>query len=227
MDSPLIFTVRLDINPKTAAISNDWFNNKHLWDLLSAGFLSGARFKSLQGTPEYMHIYELPNSSILSSPEFSDIIGKDPQEPIMMRNFSNLSSALYKQTITSQVLPTDYSVPRPAGNPLRGITSTYLITIRMDVNPESDEDFQQWHENEHIPLMLKTKGFISARLCKQVDNQTDYPNNEPQWMSIWEISSLESVKDPQVDLANNTSWAQRMHAANTYVKVNVFERIYP
>ena len=227
MELPLIFTVRLDMNEEVVEEGNQWFNTRHLWDLLSAGFLSGARFRSLKGNPEYMHIYELPNADILTSKALTTVIKNDPLEPTMVQSFHNLSSSLYDQIVTENLPKTPYSLPKPRTNPLGGIKSKYVITIRMNVATEVEEELVRWYKEEHIPLMLEAEGFANARLCRQSSNQPEYPNLEPKWISIWELDSPDAIRDPKVKAANETDWCKRLHAFTTDVSMNVMERIFP
>jgi len=221
---PIIYTVRLDLTDDVRDEFERWAAGKHIRDLLAAGFLSATRFRSIQGDPQYLHLYQLPNVELLSTERYKDVSKNDNTASQLRDGPLNHSAALYKQELT-------VDVPDLAGNQGAGSTlnnnPSHLATVRMDVPDEESADLVRWHREEHIPLMMAIPGVASARLCRRVAQHPVTPCHEPEWISIYELESADVVRDPSVTAANETEWAKKVHAVTTGVRFNLMERIAP
>ena len=70
-----LLIVSLDIAPEKEDAFNDWYNKKHIPEVLSApGLVSGKRYRATRGKPKYWAVYEAASeealSQALASPEF-------------------------------------------------------------------------------------------------------------------------------------------------------------
>ena len=215
-DLPIIYTVQLDVSEEMEEEANRWCNTTHISDLLAAGFLSATRFRSIRGEPRYLHVYELPSTELLSTEAYANVSKNDDWGARIIPSFSNHSASLYQQVLAMNVPETP-----------EGVRSDCLIAVRMDVAPEAADELVQWHREEHIPLILEAKGAISARLCRKHGQHPRSPSHDPEWVSFYEIDSLDVLKDPKVKESNETDWAKRMHATTSSVSFGVLERIFP
>ena len=60
----------------------------------------------------------------------------------------------------------------------------------MDVEPEHEEEFNRWYDDEHLPERLEIPGYVSARRFKLEDGE-----GVLKYLCIWELedgSPLES-----------------------------------
>jgi hypothetical protein len=63
-----LLLVMMDIAPEMEEEFNRWYDEEHVPERLSVpGFLTGRRFKAVEGTPKYLAIYELENAEVLQS----------------------------------------------------------------------------------------------------------------------------------------------------------------
>ncbi len=226
---PIIYTVRLDMLEEVEEESNRWNNTKHISDLLGSGFLSAVRYRSISGEPKYLHVYELPSVELLSTEAYQNVRKHDDWGPKLSHGFSSHSASLYKQVLAVNIAetPRDFTEPRDPAKSMGAITSSHLVTARMDVAPESADEFVQWHREEHIPMLLDAPSFRSVRLCQKHGEHPRTPSHDPEWVSIYEMEDAGAVEHPRVKESNSTEWAKRMHAVAANVQVNVLERIHP
>ena len=226
---PLIYTVRLDMQEDVEEESNRWNNTKHISDLLGSGFLSAVRFRSLRGEPKYLHLYELPGLELLSTEGYANVRKYDTWGPKLSHGFANHSASIYNQVLAVNVAetPRTFTEPRDPAKSMGAVQSPYLVTVRMDVPQESADELVKWHEEEHIPMLLEIPGFTSARLCRKAGPHPRTPSMDPEWVSIYEVSDADAVKNPGVNEANNTDWAQSVHAVTTDVRLGFLERVHP
>jgi hypothetical protein len=79
------------------------------------------------------------------------------------------------------------------------IQSRYLFSAAMDVEPAKDALFHEVYEQEHIPLILKVPGVISAARFKKREltmiiggeRKTIVIEGEPAYNALYELESPE------------------------------------
>lgn len=215
---PTIYTVRLDVSSEIEDEFNHWASGKHIADLLDAGFLSADRFKSVKGEPKYLHIYELPTSDILNSDAYKAIAINDKDGTDLVESGTqNESAALYSQEAAMNVTVDS--------NGLSRLTANHIIMIRMEVAPDAADELIKWHSEEHIPILLEASGMLTGRLCRRTALHPSVPCNEPEWLSIYEMETPDTLKDSKIKTANETEWAKRMHSHSTDVQLGILERV--
>ena len=228
-DLPIIYTIRLDMQEDVQAEANLWNNTRHISDLLGSGFLSAVRFRSLLGEPRYLHLYELPNIELLSTEAYANVRKYDDWGPKLSHGFSNHSASIYNQLVTANIAdtPRTFAGPPDPAKSMGAVQSGFLLTVRMDVPPGKADELVKWHEDEHIPMMMKVPGFRSARLCRRAGLHPRTPCLDPEWISIWELDDPEAIYHTDAKAANGTPWAKQMHSVTTDVRLGLHQRIHP
>ena len=221
---PIIYTNRLDLKDEVRDEFEPWAAGKHIQDVLAAGFLSGLRFRSIQGDPEFLHLYQIPNVELLGTDRYKDVKKNDNTADRLRHGMTNHSAALYKQEVAVNVMETPGSLGQ---GPTGIIKPTHLATVRMDVPEAEAGELVRWHREEHIPLMMAIPGVVTARLCRLTAHHPTNPCQEPGWISIYELESADVVRDSRVKAANETEWAKKVHAVTTGMRFNLMERIAP
>ncbi len=77
--------------------------------------------------------------------------------------------------------------------------ANYILSISMDVDADKEALFNEVYDTEHIPLLLKVPGVVSARRCKLEplamviggEKKTIVIEGEPKYMAIYELESPE------------------------------------
>ena len=221
---PILYTVRMDFAPEVEEEANRWNNTDHVSDLLGAGFLSAARYRSVHGAPSICHVYELPSVDVLSSEAYVNVRKPDPR---VAAGFSNHSVSVYSQVVAVNVPETPRSFASPRSSTLGGVDARYLMTVGMDVPPDSAEELVRWHREELIPNLLKAKGIANGRLCRRAGYHPVAPCLDPEWVAIFEMDSLEPLRDPIAQATGETEWAKRMGAKISDKRFGALERIFP
>ena len=118
---------------------------------------------------------------------------------------------------------------KPAGNGewVPGIRSRHLITVQLEVQEGREDELIEWHRAEHMPTLMQAEGMLAGRLCRRTAVHPRTPCLDPTWVSIYEMSGPETLRHPKVKEANETEWAQRMHAVTTEARLGILERITP
>jgi antibiotic biosynthesis monooxygenase (ABM) superfamily enzyme len=95
----------------------------------------------------------------------------------------------------------------------------YLYVVRMDADPETEKQFNEWYNKEHIPALLKVPGVISANRFTSLEGT-------PKYIAIYELD------DPHVRASEAWKKAVEMTPRPKDVTIqnatrNLYERIYP
>jgi len=95
----------------------------------------------------------------------------------------------------------------------------YLYVVRMDVEPESEKQFNEWYNEEHVPALLKVPGVRGASRYASLEGT-------PRYVAIYELDS------PKV--WNSDAWKKAVEMTPRPPSVttkntsrNLYERIYP
>ena len=78
-------------------------------------------------------------------------------------------------------------------------TARYIFIASLDVAPEKEALFNELYDTEHVPLLLKVPGVLSARRCKAVQGSMAIAGKivplvaegEPNYSAIYELESAE------------------------------------
>lgn len=74
-----------------------------------------------------------------------------------------------------------------------------IMEVRVDIDPEKEDEFNDWYNKVHIPGIVNCPGFISGRRYRSV-------RGEPRYMALYEIESVEALKSPQ--FKEESGWYQ-------------------
>ena len=100
----------------------------------------------------------------------------------------------------------------------------FLFIASMDVDPDRDALFNEVYDTEHIPLIRKVPGVISARRCRTVplnmiiggERKTIVAEGEPKYSAIYELESAEVLL--------SEGWAKAVDAGRWSTQVRPFTR---
>jgi hypothetical protein len=95
----------------------------------------------------------------------------------------------------------------------------YLYFVRMDVDYDKEERFNQWYNEEHLPALLKVPGVLGASRYISLDGS-------PKFTAIYELE--------KPDIPSSESWKNAVASTPRPIDVvsknavrNICERIYP
>jgi hypothetical protein len=94
----------------------------------------------------------------------------------------------------------------------------------MDVDPDKDAIFNEVYDTEHIPLILKVPGVVSARRCQTMpltmimggEKKSLVAEGEPKYSAIYELESAEVLV--------SEAWANAVDAGRWPTHVRPFTR---
>ena len=77
--------------------------------------------------------------------------------------------------------------------------ANYLFSVSMDVDPDKEDLFNEVYDTEHIPLILKVPGIVSAKRYKLEpltmfiggETKAVVMEGEPKYLAVYELESAE------------------------------------
>lgn len=98
-------------------------------------------------------------------------------------------------------------------------SAKYLYVVRMDVDPEKEQQFNEWYNEEHIPALLEVPGVSGAYRYASLEGT-------PKYIALYELDN------PKV--RNSAAWKKAVEMTPRPQGVtpknatrNLYKRIYP
>lgn len=95
--------------------------------------------------------------------------------------------------------------------------TVYFATA--NVEPEWEDEFNRWYDEEHIPGLLKVPGYLSGKRYIAVDS-------DPKYLAFWQIESMDAYRSEAHDIAAKTEWTAKV-APHMQINLWFCEQVYP
>jgi len=100
----------------------------------------------------------------------------------------------------------------------------YIFIASLDIDPAKENLFNELYDTEHVPLLLKVPGVLSARRCKAVHGSMAIggkvvplvAEGEPNYSAIYELESAEVL--------TSTAWAKAVDAGRWPAEIRPYIR---
>lgn len=106
---------------------------------------------------------------------------------------------------------------RPGGRPSPEEAGGLCISA-MEVDPAIEEEFNEWYNEEHMPLMDAVPGILSARRFRAVGGL-------PRYVAVYHLQSPDVYKERSWYEANQTPWIRRIHRFRLRTLHMILERV--
>lgn len=105
-----------------------------------------------------------------------------------------------------------------------GAAAKYILIASMDIDDEKEDLFNEVYDTEHIPLILKVPGVVSAKRYRSVpltmmiggEKKTIVVDDEPHHSAVYELESA--------DVLTSDAWAEAVDAGRWPTEVRPFTR---
>lgn len=98
---------------------------------------------------------------------------------------------------------------------------TGLLLVMIEVEPEHEEEFNRWYDEEHFPERLRCEGFLSARRFQAVEG-------EPKYLAIYELADPEVLdSEAYLRVMPPSDWMRSLRPHFTTMIRNVYRDITP
>lgn len=181
---------------------NRWYNEEHLAERLGiAGFLNARRYQSLSGTPKYLALYDTEDAKVLQSDAYLTVArNPTPFTQKMRPHFQNFVRNEYELLLA-------LGTAQPEAAP-------YVLTVRLDIGPEHEEEFNDWYNMDHLPALAHVPGVLSARRYRATVGS-------PRYLAVYELGNKELLQEDTWKKAAASPWTLRMRRLYKGLTANV------
>jgi hypothetical protein len=99
-----------------------------------------------------------------------------------------------------------------------------VMVVMMEVDPEHEEEFNRWYNEEHLPERLEIPGYISARRFKLEEG-----SGVLKYLCIWELEDGSPLQSEEYQAQQHRP-SELRDRAHSYIKQRargLYHQIYP
>lgn len=181
-----------DCAPEADAEYNKWYDTRHMPQRLAVpGYLATVRYQNRGQGPKYVMMYELTGADVLDSPAVKQISSTyDDWDRKMMAVATVEARGVYQRIFTGRETKQEHG--------------PFLITVRVEVDPENDAEFNEWYEQDHMKGLAAVSGVRGARRYRQISG------NSSTYLAVYELDDGNIRQNPAWQKASDTEWTRRM-----------------
>jgi hypothetical protein len=190
---PLLYVVRMDVEPDYLDEFVKWYDTRHGPDLINTGFHSCNAYHARLGDPLICNVYEVPDVEIFSSDAYVAVRHNDTQltEEVLNR-INNRSNTTYEQVATAGI---PQAALGPGDRPSRAgaVTAPVVSTLRLDIDSSAEAAFRDWFIGSETSRIGSQAGLIRSRLARQHGKHPLFPSSQPEWIILSEWATLDEA----------------------------------
>jgi hypothetical protein len=96
-----------------------------------------------------------------------------------------------------------------------------LLLVMIDIDPEHEDEFNRWYNEEHLPERLACPGFLSGRRFVSVEGA-------PKYLALYDLESPDVLQsDAYRKIFGLSDWTQRVSKHFLRLVRNVYVDITP
>lgn len=191
---PLLYIVRMDVEPAYLPEFVRWYDTRHAPDLIRAGFHSCNAYHSCASPPFICNVYEIPDLKIFSSEGYAQVRRDDRQltEQVLPK-ISNHSNTIVAQDVVVGVPARAFE---PALQPSRSgaVNAPVITTLRFDIDESRIVELRGWFRDIEAAAQSRKPGWLRSRLTQQCGKHPVFPSRQAHWQVLTEWASLDAAR---------------------------------
>jgi hypothetical protein len=171
---------------------NDWYDTEHVPERRRLkGFINAERWLGADDPKVSIAIYDLESLDVLQSAPYLAITGANlsPWATRVMAKCQHIC-----RFAAEQIVPGNTAAPDNAGG---------LLLVAMNVDPQAEDEFNDWYNTEHLPRLLAVAGCLCARRFR-ADGGTH------KYLAIYHLESPEVCSSKTWKDAVATPWTAKI-----------------
>jgi hypothetical protein len=186
-----LLAVWTDIPAAVEEDFNRWYDEEHLAERAGIpGFLNARRYRSLQGTPTYIALYDTVDARVLQSDTYLQVSNNPtPWTQRVRPHFQNFVRNEYELILTLGAIPDK--------------ASPYVLLVRLEIDPGYDAEFNDWYNTDHLPALTSVPGVHGARRYRA-------RAGSPTYLAVYELANADVPKSDAWRKAADSPWTLRM-----------------
>ncbi|PGH27595.1 hypothetical protein AJ80_00608 [Polytolypa hystricis UAMH7299] len=194
---------------------HDWYNNEHGPTRLRLPFIeNGFRYRAIdldgagKGLPEWLAIYDVTDMAEMK------------REPYLHLRRDDVKSSREKSTMAQISIDRrlfDFVETKQSDNAYVDLDNLscsaaddrVLVVIIQTLQPGSEDEYNKWYREEHMPMLSKVPGWLRTR--RFVSSAVE-PTGTTQYAALHEYAPQNGLDGPELKAAISTPWRERIMA---------------
>jgi hypothetical protein len=174
---------------------NKWYDEEHIPIRMGAeGFLSAQRYRA-DDAPGYLAVYEMNSPSALTSPAYQKI-KQQPSDTTawMLKNVAGFTRYTCEEI---------FCVSKESSTE---IDTQILYAVWFNVPQERLADFDDWYNNDHVPLLMQCKDWQMVRRFNVISGEPK-PYNR---LALHYLADKSALDSPERKKSRETPWRAKL-----------------
>ena len=175
---------------------NDWYDTEHVPQRgRIKGFVNCERWLGADDPKVSIATYDLDSLAVLKSPEYRAIAGAN------LTPWSKRMTGKCRRICrfeAEQILPGNQAAPRGADG---------LLLFAMNVQPQAEQEFNDWYNTEHVPRLAAVPGCLSARRFRTT---AAISGGNHRYLALYHLASSEVCASDAWKQAAETPWTLKL-----------------
>ena len=187
-----VYIVTTEVEAVHEAEFNRWYDEEHLPALLGVpGYRSGRRYRAVEGEPPYMAFWQIDSLDAYRSDEHDR--ASDTPWSRKLAPYRKAKLDFYEQRFPAEGVVEGVSAGEAEGG---------LLTVRVEVAPEHEQDLRDWYDQEHLAALAAVPGVRGCRRFEAVQG-------DPKFMAVYSLTSPAVLASDAWAKAIDTPWSER------------------
>lgn len=163
---------------------NDWYDNIHIPDILKTpGFVRARRYLNKEfrdGRGRYMAVYDIETHDIDKTMQIRlERRAEEAKQGRASSNRENFSFPLWRDVLFRQI----FELKAPQNSTSK--TGRWVNFVEQNCDPAREAEYHEWYNTIHIPDILCTPSFVSARRYRI----KDFRDGRGEYLAVYEIET--------------------------------------
>jgi len=175
---------------------NAWYDTEHIPIRMDCpGFVSGQRYRRHDG-PGYLAVYEMDTLGAMSTEAYTKVKTQPSEETAwMLKNVTGFTRYLADETSV-----------RANIDPQEALDAPFLYAVSFTVPAEATADFDDWYEQDHVPLLMKEPKWLMVRRMRIADGVPETYTH----LALHYLADADALQSPARDAARASPWRARL-----------------
>ncbi len=176
---------------------NAWYDSEHIPLRMGVpGFASSQRYKSVKDG-SYLAVYELESLEVLKSAAYGQV--KNQPSPLTRRMLDGVAG--FTRYLGEQI---GEQHAAHAGD--AALDAACLYAVFFNVPGDRQQEFNDWYEQDHVPILLECKDWL---MCRRFAVRDGAPANWSH-LALHYLNDAAALDAPERARARATPWRARL-----------------
>jgi hypothetical protein len=215
--APYLLQLLWDVPAERLQEFRSWYEEEHLPDMAGVpGILLARRFEreadypfASPATSGHLTLYEVHDRAAFDTDEYRALSTAPSERTMKVASGLGMRRAVYHQLHPALGV---YGADGVNEAPLQP-AGTAVLHITMGSDPEFEDEFNRWYNEDHLPAVASADGVLHGRRFIEVegDSATVQPSRPLRYMTLYELTDVAAASSPGfLEASKPTDWRRRL-----------------